>query len=365
MTDEQLAWLRFTNVELSPRAAHALLLRYGTPARIFAAPPDELAGVPELSPDQLTRLQDESRIPTDKQVAAFENLGLTLIPSDSPDYPMLLREVSDRPACLLVRGRLDDRDNTAVGVVGTRRPSPYGREVATSMSRDLAEMGFTIVSGGAMGIDAAAHRGAIQAGGRTIVVLGCGLDIPYPALNQPLFDEIVENDQGAIVSEYPLGATPESWRFPVRNRVISGLSMGVVVIEAGQQSGALITASTAAEQGRDVMAVPGNVDRPGSVGTNSLIMDGAGLVTCAQDVVNQLGVTVHRIPAEDREAAAVAELSQDQRVILAHLGLIPKHIDVLAAEVELTTAQTSAVLTILELKGLVRRQPGGTYIRTL
>jgi len=365
VNEELAAWLRFANAELSPRAAHALLNRYGTPIEVFQASQEELAGVPELVPDQVVRLTDPSRAPTDKQIENFERLNVRLVSSTDLDYPPLLREVADRPAYLFVRGTIDERDRFAVAVVGTRRPTPYGREIASTFSRDLAEMGFTIISGGAMGIDAAAHHGALRAGGRTIIVLGCGIDVAYPALNQPIFNEIVENGQGAVVSEYPMGATPESWRFPVRNRIISGMAMAVVVVEAGRQSGALITAGTAADQGRDVMAVPGNVDRPSSVGTNSLIMDGASLVTCAQDIVNQLGVTVLPKTSDERSASTVTDLPDDQRRILTNLSLTPKHIDVLSADVGMSTAQTSALLTLLELQGLVHRQPGGTYIRAL
>ncbi len=197
------------------------------------------------------------------------------------------------------------------------------------------------------------------------MVLGCGLDVPYPSGNQRMFSEILEQRQGVILTEYPMGATPESWRFPVRNRLISGLAMGVVVVEAGKQSGALITANTAAEQGRDVMAIPGNIDRPASEGTNALIMDGAALVTCAHDVVRHLGVTLVQAPEEARAAEVNHDLPEDQKAVLAQLSLTPVHIDAIAAAVQMTTSQAAAVLTLLELRGLVHRQPGSTYIRAL
>lgn len=365
MQSYDVAWLRFANAELSPRAAHAVLDRYATPAEVFAAPEHELADIPELAGDPLARLISASCEPSEAQLQAFKRLDISIVARDSPAYPPLLRDLSDRPPVLFVRGRLDERDRFAVGIVGTRRPSPYGREIAAMLSRDLTEMGFSIVSGGAMGIDTVAHHAAVRAGGRTIVVLGCGIDIPYPSLNQTLFSEIVEQDLGAIVSEFPLGATPEPWRFPARNRVISGLSMGTVVVEAGQQSGALITAGAAGDQGREVMAVPGNIDRPCSIGANALIRDGAALVTCAQDVVAALGVYVQQSPVERPQPARDLNLSDVQRRLLEHISLTPKHIDTLADEVGLPTPETAAQLTLLELAGHVHRQPGSCFIRAL
>jgi len=365
LPEDTLAWLRFANAELTPRAAHALLDRYGSPAVIFDQDPDELEDLPELSGEQIARLLSPERIPTDRQLEAFEQLQLRLITRDDEDYPPLLRDIPDRPAYLFVRGELHERDRFAVAIVGTRHPTPYGREIASKLGKDLAELGFTIVSGGAAGIDTAAHQGAFRTGGRTIAVLGCGLDVPYPVHNQQLFREIVEQQQGAVLSEYPLGAAPESWRFPVRNRLISGLAMGVVVVEAGSQSGALITAGTAADQGREVMAVPGNIDRPSSAGTNALIMDGAALVTCAQDVAAHLGVLAHVRPTEERRSRETLSLPDNQKQVLAKLSLTPKHVDDLTAELGMNLSEVLSILTLLEIRGLVHRQPGATYTRAL
>lgn len=365
LSEERLAWLRFANAELSPRAGHALLDRYGTPEAVFETSPEELQAVPGVSAEQVARLLDPARVPSSQQLETLARLHVRLVTRDDADFPEGLRDIPDSPVCLFVRGHLDERDRFAIAIVGTRHPTPYGREIASTLSRDLVELGFTVVSGGATGIDAAAHWGAVKAGGRTIAVLGCGCDIPYPALNQALFRQIVEQEAGAIISEYPLGATPEAWRFPVRNRLISGLAMGVVVVEAGLQSGALITASTAADQGREVMAVPGNIDRPTSAGANALIRDGAGLVTCAQDIVAQLGVIVQPRPQEDRQVEQLHSLSDEQRRVLAKLSLTPMHVDDLCSELGMSTAEMLAVLTILEIRGLVHRQPGATYIRAL
>src|SRR5258708_15275591 len=233
--------------------------------------------------------------------------------------------------------------------------------MTSKISRDLSAAGLTVASGGAIGIDAAAHRAAFEARGRTVVVLGCGLDVEYPKENQGLFNQIVAESQGALITEFPMGSTPEPWRFPMRNRIVSGLAQGVVVVEAGQQSGALLTASIAAEQGRDVMAVPGNVDRPGAKGTNGLIRDGALLVESARDVLQALGILALEAPSSDA-AQKLPDVSRnlppEQRKLLESLSLTPKHIDALSADVNIPPVQVSVQMTMLELSGLVRRLPG-------
>lgn len=365
LSTDQLEWLRFANAELSPRAAHAVLDRFGSPEALFAAPDHEVAAVPELTPEQFERLLDPARIPTVEQCTKFDELGVSVITRGMESYPRLLVDVIDRPPALFLRGDLDERDQFSVAIVGTRSPSPYGREIASMLARDLAEMGFTIVSGGAVGIDTVAHTAALRAGGRTLVILGCGLDVRYPAGNQQLFKEIVTENAGAILTEFPIGATPEAWRFPARNRVISGISMGVIVVEAGRQSGALITAGTAGEQGRDVMAVPGNIDQPMSAGPNALIRDGAALITCAEDVVDALGVLVLQRTSAAIPIDRTEGLPDPQRRLLALLSLVPRYIDILAAEAGMSISEASAQLTLLELEGLVHRQPGGCFIRSL
>ncbi len=359
------AWLRFANAEISPRAAHAVLDRFGSPAEAFAADPDDLASVPELTADQCRRLLDPATLPREHQLQWALRPDVSLVPRDSPDYPTPLRDVADRPPVLFVRGRLDERDRFAVAVVGTRRPTPYGRAVAARFSRDLSDLGLTVVSGGALGIDTVVHRATLANRGRTLVVLGCGLNIRYPADNQDLFDQIVDQDQGAIISEFPFGATPEAWRFPMRNRVISGLSLGVVVVEAGEQSGALITAGYAADQGREVMAVPGNIDNSCSAGTNALIRDGAALVASGRQIAETVGVLVLRSPEAAPAKTPLPDLTDAQRTILEHLDLTPKHMDVIATQTGLDQPQVSAQLTLLELRGIVHRQPGGAFIRSL
>jgi DNA processing protein len=320
----------------------------------------------DVNDRQIERVTDTSYVPTVSQLRFIEESGVRIIPRDDPGYPKTLLEIVDPPPVIFVRGELDERDRFGVAIVGSRHSSPYGRSVTAKLARDLAAAGLTIVSGGALGIDIAAHRAVVESGGRTLVVLGCGLDIEYPRENLPVFRQVVDQRLGALITEFPPGAQPEPWRFPMRNRIISGLSMAVVIVEAGVQSGALLTAGIAAEQGRDVMAVPGNVDRPGSKGTNGLIRDGAILVEDASDVLSALGILALSPPPEQAQSRTpTLQVPPEQRILLENLSLTPKHIDALAADVKLDSVSVGVQLTMLELSGLVRRLPGNTYIRVL
>ncbi|HLV81501.1 MAG TPA: DNA-processing protein DprA [Chthonomonadaceae bacterium] len=261
------AWLRLANTPLSPRFLAALLTHFDNdPQAVLAADDLALEQTPGFQARYLPRLRDPAYLASDRQVAWIERQEVRLLVQGQPDYPRLLKEIADPPALLFVQGTLTPEDRLSVGMVGSRHATPYGRATAERLARELAGHGLTVISGGAIGIDAAAHRGALSAGGRTLAVLGCGLDVDYPRENRNLFAQIAS--QGALISEYPPGAQPESWRFPLRNRVISGLSLGILVVEASRQSGALITAGFAAEHGRPILAVPGNIDRVASPRTN-------------------------------------------------------------------------------------------------
>jgi DNA processing protein len=357
-------WLRFANLQLPPRLANSLLDRFSTPESIFTASESELEAVPGMTGKLAARVLDSSFLVMESQLSYLEKAGVSVIARGDDAYPRSLRDIPDPPPALFVRGELREKDRFAVALVGSRHASPYGRTITARLARDLTRSGLTIVSGGAIGIDIAAHRAVVEAGGRTVVVLGCGLDIDYPRDNQPVFDQVVANGQGAVVTEFPMGATPEPWRFPMRNRIISGMSMGVVVVEAGVQSGALLTASIATEQGREVMAVPGNVDRPGARGTNALIKDGASLVEDASDVLRALGVLEMTSP-QPESRPALGHLSDTQRRLVESLTLTPKHIDTISTEVRMAPVEVSVQLTMLELSGQVRRLPGNCYIRAL
>ncbi len=367
MEDSHLeAWLRLANLQLPARLANALLDHFGGPEPLFESSLNDLAAVPEMNSKCAARLADPSYIATDDQRRFLDRPDVRVVARTDPDYPRNLLEIPDAPPVLFVRGALDERDRFAVALVGSRSATPYGQSIALKLGRDLAAAGLTIVSGGAIGIDTAAHKAAVAASGRTLVVLGCGLDIDYPRENRGLFGHIVREGLGAIITEFPVGATPEHWRFPLRNRIVSGLSMGVVVVEAGIHSGALITAGLAGEQGREVMAIPGAVEQETSRGAHALIKDGAALVEDARDVLRVLGVLALEEPAApDAPRPAQAELPSSQRLLLEQLSLTPKHIDVLAAAVQLPHTQVSVDMTLLELSGMVRRLPGNCYIRVL
>jgi DNA processing protein len=300
-------------------------------------------------------------IDLDRELATVKQSGARLITLRHPDYPVNLRNVDDPPPLLYVRGTLFSHDEKALAVVGTRRATRYGRDVTYDISRKLAQQGVTIVSGLAHGVDTAAHTGALDGGGRTIAVLGCGIDTIYPHDNRPLAERILTN--GAIISEFPLGTKPLATNFPRRNRVISGLSLGVLVTEAPDQSGALITTTQAADQGRDVFAIPGNIFSAMSHGTNRLIQDGATLVMNERDVLDALDLAY--TSAQTRvKTERVAPSTDIERQILNQLDANPIHIDDLVRQSGLPTAQVSSTLTILELKGLAQMVGQMQYSRT-
>lgn len=272
-------------------------------------------------------------------------------------YPALLKEIPDAPYVLYVKGhkpRTPIDLTRTIGVVGTRKNTPYGREATERLVTDLVREGCTIVSGLAMGIDAIAHQAALDAGGSTIAVLGCGIDIIAPSVNARLYADIV-NGGGAIVSEMPLGHRPAKGLFPARNRIISGLSLGVVVVEGTKESGALITAKNAAEQGREVFAVPGPITSGNSEGPAWLLRDGATLVTSAADILGEL-----KIPARSVKERWQGD-TREERAILAALGANPAHIDDLVRQTGLTTREVGATITLLEMKGKVKDFGGKTY----
>ncbi|OAQ20745.1 DNA-processing protein DprA [Thermosulfurimonas dismutans] len=285
-------------------------------------------------------------------------LGAKIVFFEDPEYPSILKEIKDPPAFLYVKGRLES-EACYLAMVGTRKPTPYGRKVAFEWAKELASLGLGIVSGLALGIDTEAHRGALSAEGYTVAVLGSGLDWIYPYENRKLAEKIVARG-GALISEFPFGSRPERWRFPRRNRIISGMSKGVLVVEAAQRSGSLITARLAADQGREVMAVPGSVFSEASQGTHYLIREGAYPVTSPKDVIEVLGV-IREINEEKNDN--VVGLSPSEEKLLGVLSVNPKHFDELIAETGLPVTELSELLLLLELKGLVQSLPGKFFQR--
>ena len=284
-------------------------------------------------------------------------------PYDDPCYPANLRPLPDAPPVLIVRGELIPEDKFSVAIVGSRRASTYGLTLAKRFAKELASHGLTVISGGARGVDTEAHRGALEGGGRTVAFLGCGVDINYPSDNRRLFERIAQGG-GAVVSEFPLGTRPEPWRFPARNRLISGSSLGVLVVESPADSGSLITAREAGDQGREVFAVPGPIDTGRNSGCHKLIQDGAKLVETVDDILCELGVLSLRSPdAPGAPAPHIPNLPPEQRRILDMLTLQPRHVDGMIAESGLTAPQVSGILTLLEMRGLARRVPGNAFVR--
>ena len=358
---------------VGPHVIFALLEHFGSPKVALEASRDQLKQVDGLPKDAIEGLiEGPSAGALSEELELLERHAVRLVPCFSEDYPDPLSELENgRPPLLRVKGTCEEQDSLAVALVGSRRCSHYGRKQAARLATQLASMGFTIVSGFARGIDAAAHRGALRAGGRTIAVMGCGLAHIYPQEHAEMVSEVANN--GALVTELPMDTPVKRSNFPPRNRLISGLSLGVVVVEAATRSGSLITARWAAEQGKTVMAVPGNVDRASSHGCHKLIQDGAILVEDARDVAESLGPLSRPLPdpeATDEEAETgemddprVLSLNKRERRIFELLGHSPRHIDSLVEETDLPVSMVSSALLTLEVKGLVTQLSGSRYVR--
>ncbi|MFP4031101.1 MAG: DNA-processing protein DprA [Desulfococcaceae bacterium] len=342
-----------------------LVDRFGTAEAVLAAPPEALATVDGL-PERVARTipdhgpSDAVRRELDRLVASPYQV-LTLA---DPAYPPALREIPDPPPFLYVHGQLNPSDR-AVALVGSRHPSPYGLRTARSLAAALSRHDVTVVSGMARGIDTAAHQGTLDAGGRTVAVLGSGLDKPYPPESRPLLDRIAAS--GAVVSEFALQAGPEAHHFPIRNRVISGLSLGTVVVEAAVRSGALITARLAAEQGREVFAVPGPIHSGRSAGAHRLLKDGARLVEGVDDILEELSAHLEATSSNPKRSVEPVspppDLDPDAARLFLALGEDPVHIDELVRALSLDPARLMGLLLELELRGLVAQLPGKRFLR--
>ncbi len=281
-------------------------------------------------------------------------------------YPAWLRAIPSPPAVLYCDGLIEPQDRRAVAIVGARQATPYGLRITETLARELSGAGFTIISGLARGIDAAAHRAAMDAGGRTIAVLGCGLDVDYPPEHARLREEIAGH--GAVLTEFPAGTPPKPSHFPQRNRIISGLSLGVVVVEAAEDSGSLITARRALEQGREVFAVPGSIDAPLSRGPHGLIKQGAKLVETVDDIIEELLPQIETAGVPKRrpglsKAETLPNLSPEERLLIDQMSREPLHLDDLTERSRLTSAGVAGILLGLELKDVVRQLPGQRYYR--
>ncbi len=363
MVGEKLDLLRLSCVPgVGPQRLRALVGHFHSAAAVLAASAKELSRVPGIdrtTSAQISAFQDNGF--AEQQVDLIEKSGARMVTYWDDDYPPYLKQVYDAPPTLFVKGAIEDRDQFGIAVVGSRSPSTYGRAAAAKLASELSQRGLTIVSGLAHGVDAIAHKSALDSGGRTIAVLGSGLDKVYPAENTHLFGRIAET--AAVVSEFPMGTLPDRPNFPRRNRLISGLSLGVIVVEAGERSGALITASMALEQNREVFAVPGNIDSRRSVGCNNLLKEGAQVVTCSDDVIAvlapQLRPILHAAPSQPVDVP----LTREEASVVAMLSNEPMHIDRIAKESNNTTGQALSILLSLELKNVVKQHPGKLFAR--
>lgn len=343
-------------------ACKSLLEAFGTAERVLAAGDDELADIDGVSTGIIKALRECRTNPEiERELEKLSGADMQIITWNAPEYPQSLKNIFDPPPFLYVRGKLLPGDCNAIAVVGSRRASDYGLRAANDISRELAQAGLTVISGMAAGIDSAAHRAALTAKGRTIAVLGCGADVCYPAENRRLYERIMEN--GAVVSEYAPGTGPDSYHFPARNRIISGLARGILVVEAGPKSGSLITARLALDQGRDVFAVPGSIYSYKTKGANQLIRSGACLVETGRDIVETLGLntasTPARAPAPDPET-----LAPEDRSVYESIDDDPVHIDRLISRMNLSSSTVSAALLELELGGFIRQLPGKHFVRS-
>jgi DNA processing protein len=354
----------------------ALLEAFGTPQKVFEAPLSMIKAVPGIgdkTAPQIKSFKDWKKV--EKELEFADRTCVSIVTSQDPLYPSQLLSTYDYPAFLYVKGHLKE-DDVNVAVVGSRTASTYGKFTTERLCRELVLRGITVISGLARGIDSAAHRGALSGKGRTIAVLGCGLDVVYPPENEKLFTEI--SLQGALISEFPFGTPPNAPNFPARNRIISGISLGVVVVEASEKSGSLITARIALEQGREVFAVPGSIDSSGSRGTNKLIKQGAKLIENVEDILEEILPQVTRAPKvvkpdqrekqpDDRQKILTSSpdlvLKETEKTVWQVLSQKPVHIDQIITSTGLTAHEVLVILLNLELQGLIEQKPGKTYMR--
>lgn len=354
---------------VGPITYRKLLNHFSTPEHVFAATLSALLAVPGINERVAHAILDfawDDRI--DQELDEIAKHQIRLLTWDDAEYPARLRTIFDPPPVLYARGHPECFQDILIAIVGSRRATAYGRAVAEKLSRELVIKGVSIVSGLARGIDSAAHVGALKGGGKTVAVLGCGVDVVYPPEHERLYTEICEH--GALLSEFPLRSRPDRGNFPARNRIISGLSLGTVVVEADLQSGALITADMALEQGRDVFAVPGNITSPSSRGTNRLLKQGAQLVEHADDILHALSIEIsQQISAGQPElpfhapAPPPLSLTADEQRIYDLLSAQPQHIDALTVQSQLPSGAVSATLMMLEMKGAVKQQAGKLFVR--
>jgi len=356
--DDKRFWIGFNLIKgIGAVRLRGLIQYFGDPEAAWKAAPQELAAA-GLGQSLVERLvQTRERVELERICEQIRSKGIHILTWDDEDYPARLKEIEQPPPVLFVRGTYTTDDHFAVAVVGTRRITSYGRQITEDIASYLAGNGMTVISGLARGVDAVAHTAALKAGGRTIAVLGCGVDKIYPPEHRGLAEEML--GRGGLMSDYALGTPPDASNFPPRNRIISGLALAVVVVEAGETSGALITAEFAAEQGREVFAVPGSILAAQSKGTNRLIEHGAHPLLSAADLMQALAV--NRLGAQ-KSARRALPADETEAHLLQILGDEPLHVDEIRSHAELPIEKVSAALVLMELKGMVRQVGGMNYV---
>jgi len=359
--DNILPWFTLKSVPgIGDLLFKRLIDRFNSPELVFAATQEDLVGIDGITPRLAAAIKQckiSDSVKKDLDLVMQKKYKIATM--TDAEYPPLLRQIPDPPPFLYVLGRLDDSIRN-IAVVGSRNATRYGLSTTRRLCHDLVKLQMTIVSGMAVGIDSAAHQGALMGKGRTIAVLGSGLERIYPEQNRKLFHQIAEN--GAVISEFPLKTEPDAHNFPKRNRIISGISLGTVVVEATRRSGSLITARLAAEQNRDVFAVPGSIQSFKSTGTHTLIKQGAKLVEHAQDIMEELShmitTPVEKEKPADSKTKRISKLSPDERLVLESLEPYPAHIDDIARKLSIEPGRLSSILLKLELKGIAQQSPG-------
>jgi DNA processing protein len=371
--DASLPWLALTMTQgIAARLSARLLEEFGSPDEVFRAPLPHLerCNLPAAVAQAVFKKQAFKR--AEKELATIRTIeNVRLVNWTDPEYPRMLREIYDPPTLLYVRGNVEVLSQPAVSIVGTRKPTLYGTQMAERLGRELAARGVTIVSGMARGIDAISHQGAMAVNGRAIGVLGTGVNVCYPKENKKLYEKVLE--RGAIISEFPLWTHPAPENFPIRNRIVAGMPVGVVVVEGAQYSGSLITARLAMEFGREVFGVPGNATQPVSFAPNQLIRQGAKLVTNGEDVIEDLPTPIRAAlvkaeapEAEQRNLLAAACLNSSEKKIYELLSADqPVHIDYIVERSGLNSSEVLATLFDLEMKGIVRQLPGKQFAKVL
>lgn len=344
--------------EIGPSTIRKLISHFGSPTSIFSASLRELKGVDGVGKKKAEAIKNFHDIKSvEDEVERLNVMGIRTVMFYSEDYPEMLKGIHDAPIVLYIKGEIKKEDRYAIAIVGSRKSTDYGVSVTMSIATELAGMGFTIVSGLARGIDTSAHTGAVRCGGRSIAVLGSGIDVPYPPENKGLMERISQS--GFVMSEFPLGTGPNRENFPRRNRLISGLSMGVLVVEAGTDSGALITANHALEQGREVFSIPGNINSPTSSGTNELIKAGAKVVVSARDILEELAPVLKGF-IKFKEKVKIT-LSGEEETLSKILSGVPTHVDDISRQSRMPASKILSVLLSLELKGIVRQTEGSKF----